>query len=74
MSPPDDNGWSEHKRLVEFRLNQSEKNDEIIFEKLDEISNAITTLKVKSGVWGALAGAIPIIIAFGVWFVHGLIQ
>ena len=59
----DDNGWNEHKKLIMFELAQLQKAVGDISTKLDGIKTDIVILKVKAGVFGLLAGAIPVAIA-----------
>ena len=48
--------------------------EDLILKRLDRMENKldlcmvdIAGLKVKAGVWGALAGLIPAVIAMGMW-------
>lgn len=67
---PADNGWDNYKLLVVDTLKRLEqaaqdhdRRDDERFEKLHEtlegIRSDISSLKFRSGVWGALAGMIP---------------
>ena len=58
------NGWNEYSKMVLKELENNEKDHKIMMDKLNKIQVEIAMLKVKSGVWGAIAGAIPVIIAF----------
>lgn len=56
--------WSKHV------LMQLEMNSKCLNEIKAEITNAkveIARLKVKSGVWGAIGGALPVCVAIGLW-------
>lgn len=56
------NGWNEYQNLV---LNELKRHNELIEDLREEIGlvkTEIATLKVKSGIWGFAAGAIPLII------------
>ena len=57
------NGWNEYSKMVLKELENNEKDHKIIMDKLNKIQVEIAMLKVKSGVWGAIAGLIPVIIA-----------
>ena len=64
-----DSDWakaSEHIRSELERLNECYKS---LDEKVDKISIEIATLKVKSGVWGAIGGLIPFVIMLIIWVV-----
>jgi len=39
------NGWSEHKKLVEYRLNKNDADHCILGEKLDQISMTLTAMR-----------------------------
>jgi len=69
------NGWGEWKNHVLLEL--SRMNDKIeksdgkrleyevkSTEQRNKMSNQITAIKVKSGVWGAIAGLIPVSVLF----------
>ena len=74
MSVEHTNGWNEWSRFVLKELERLNDRYERLDDKLDskitmlseeltkkyhKSSNDITMLKVKAGVWGALAGVIP---------------
>lgn len=70
MEPGDSNGWHEYSRLVLNELKRLDKDIKEIDSHLRQISLDIATLKAKSAMWGAVAGAIPgIIIALMQLFV-----
>lgn len=65
-------GWGEYKKLVLRELERLEASVADVGRKVDglqavnartlaELSVEIAMLKVKAGVWGAVAGAIPAI-------------
>ena len=58
------NKWSKHVLLELKRLGECQKTHG---ELLVSIRTEIATLKVKSGVWGLLGGAIPVAIGLAIW-------
>lgn len=64
MNPPNagaedmEGGWPEYRRLVMNGLDRIERRLDIHSERLGKIERNITMLNVKSGVWGAIAGAV----------------
>ena len=54
-----DNSWDEWRNHVLLELEENSKQMKNIYESLNNVKIEIAKLKVKSGVWGALAGAIP---------------
>jgi hypothetical protein len=62
-----DNGWEEYKRVVLHRLECIENKQSEFSLKIHEVRMDIKSLRVKSGVWGAIAGLIPVAVAL-VWF------
>jgi len=70
-NPGDNNGWSEWSRFVLKELERLNTCYERLDEKLDKVNNDIIALKLKAGVWGALAGAIPVLVAILVWLLVG---
>ena len=64
-----DNSWFVWSKHV---LMQLERNSKCLNEIKQELTLAkieIARLKVKSGVWGAIGGAIPVCVAIGLWLV-----
>ena len=64
MSPPknEGNNWSEYQKLV---LAELERHGSLIAEidsKISDLRVEIAMLKVKSGVWGAAAGLVSVLI------------
>ena len=67
--------WAEYQRLVLKELIRLDANIEKLSDKLDEIRNTdiknmseeIQVLKFKAGLWGALAGMIPVLISLGLY-------
>lgn len=63
------NGWEEWGKHVLLELEQNDKAHEKMTEQLQQIQVDIAKLKVKSGFWGALGGAVialPMILV--TWF------
>jgi len=60
------NEWRNHV-LVEIERLHTAQNE--MKEDLSDIKQEIATLKVKAGVWGAVAGAIPAIVIFMMKFI-----
>jgi hypothetical protein len=77
------NGWNEYQRLVLAELERHNTRLETIDEKISavrvdlvklqvELAAEIATLKVKSGLWGALAGILTVLIALGIKLITSL--
>ena len=66
MSADNSNGWGEWKRRVLFQLEEQAKEFSVLNKNLKELEIKLTKmdvqLQIKSGIWGALAGVIPILI------------
>lgn len=66
------NNWNEWQNHVLAELKRLNRNVEHFKEKNEEehveLFTSIATLKVKAGVWGAIAGLIPGSVAL-IWFV-----
>lgn len=56
---PNPNGWNEWSKHVLTELERLSKVCDDIRKQQERIRIDIATLKVKSGVWGAIAGLIP---------------
>jgi hypothetical protein len=63
MSDESTNGWNEYQRLVLHELQAHTKELDKIQIEIQKIHIELATLKVKSGVWGLIAGTIPVAIA-----------
>ena len=57
------NGWSRHEKLVLSELKRHGSWLGSLDGKIDQISVDIAGLKIKAGIWGAIAGAIPATVA-----------
>jgi len=57
------NGWDKWGNHVLEELKRLNGNMDKMNADITEISKEISALKVKSGVWGFIAGAIPAILA-----------
>lgn len=72
------NGWDEWKNFVLDRLDAHGDDLKAIKKEIAdtkvEVISEITSLKVKSGVWGAIGGLIPVILALGLAFVVFLLR
>ena len=53
-----DNGWAEYSKLVLSELEKHGEKLESISAQIVEHGQELAQLKVKAGVWGALAGSI----------------
>lgn len=58
----DDRDWGRYSELVLQKLKDHEEVLKDINSALTEIHVEIAKLQIKSGVWGFLAGAIPVIV------------
>ena len=63
-----DNGWAQYQKLVMEKLEMHDDKFSNIDSKLTQIQIDIATLKVKAGVWGGVAGLIPVVIAIVMFY------
>lgn len=59
-------GWVRWKNYVLEELKRGNRVQETILKNQMKLHIEIATLKVKSGVWGLLGGAIPVIIGLAI--------
>ena len=59
MTTEKSNGWNEWSRFVLKELERLNENMEKLDGKIDELSDKLLILKVKSGLIGGIAGMIP---------------
>lgn len=67
---PDDDGWDTYKRLVLAELERVNERLEALLEDQIQMRESIAGLKVKSGIWGAVGGALPAIVTLIVVYVE----
>ena len=61
--------WSQYQKLVIDKLNEHDSKFMAIENKLIQIQVDIATLKVKAGVWGGIAGLVPVVLGLVLFFV-----
>ena len=66
MAPDDNNDWLVWSKYVLMELEKNTVEHNKIVEKLDIITAELITLKVKAGIWGAIAGSVPVIIGLAI--------
>jgi len=71
MAVEKDNGWNEYQKLVLKSLEDLGEQNKLQDEKIGNIREDIAGLKIKSGVWGAIAGCIPVVLAVLGYIVFG---
>jgi hypothetical protein len=69
--PPNntENGWNEWGRHVLSELKRLNEWVGEVDKKQTTILMQLSALKVKAGVWGLIAGAIPVAIGLVIWFI-----
>lgn len=56
-------GWEGYERLVMSKLNELGGDIQRVEDKVETLLIDVAMLKVKAGVWGAVAGLIPASVA-----------
>ena len=62
------NGWDQYQKLVIDKLGEHDEKFSSIESKLMKIQVDLATLKVKAGIWGGIAGMIPVVIAIVMFY------
>tara|TARA_R110000744_G_scaffold110557_3_gene208592 strand:- start:140 stop:355 length:216 start_codon:yes stop_codon:yes gene_type:complete len=65
----DDNSWSKYEKMVLEKLDNHNTKFGLIENKLTQIQIDIATLKVKAGVWGGIAGLVPVVLGLVLFYV-----
>ena len=65
----DDNSWSKYEKMVLEKLDNHNTKFGLIENKLTQIQVDIATLKVKAGVWGGIAGLVPVVLGLVLFYV-----
>ena len=63
------NGWNQYQKLVMEKLDDHDDKFSNIDNKLTQIQVDIATLKVKAGVWGGIAGLVPVVLGLVLFYV-----
>ena len=64
----DTNGWNQYQKLVMDKLDEHDEKFTNIESKLTQIQVDIATLKVKAGVWGGVAGLVPVVLGLVLFY------
>ena len=64
----DTNGWNQYQKLVMDKLDEHDEKFTNIESKLTQIQIDIATLKVKAGVWGGIAGLVPVVLGLVLFY------
>ena len=64
----DTNGWNQYQKLVMDKLDEHNEKFTNIESKLTQIQIDIATLKVKAGVWGGIAGLVPVVLGLVLFY------
>lgn len=67
---PPENGWNEWSKFVLKELERLNHCYENLNKTAGRIQTEIAMLKVKSGIWGAIGGAIPVMIGLVIWLLR----
>ena len=62
------NGWNQYQKLVMDKLTEHDEKFTSIEDKLVKLQVDLATLKVKAGIWGGIAGLIPVVIAITMFY------
>jgi hypothetical protein len=65
--------WQKYQQLVLWRLDQSQASLDELRIEMERMRTNLATLHVRSGVWGLLAGTIPVTIALAYIVMSGLL-
>lgn len=69
MDGHDGNGWDEYRRLVLSRLDCFERKMDRTRDEIVRLREDLAGLKVKAGMWGGLAGLVPVVLLLVGWIV-----
>lgn len=64
-------GWSAYEKMVLNRLDELERDIRQLDDKVTLLRIDVAQLKVKAGMWGAVAGMVPALITALVAFTAG---
>ena len=64
----DESGWSQYEKMVIEKLDSHDGKFSVIDTKVTQIQIDIATLKVKAGVWGGIAGLVPVVLGLVLFY------
>ena len=64
----ENDGWSKYEKMVIEKLDDHDTKFSHIEDKLTQIQVDIATLKVKAGVWGGIAGLVPVVLGLVLFY------
>ena len=64
----ENDGWSKYEKMVINKLDDHDAKFSHIEDKLTQIQVDIATLKVKAGVWGGIAGLVPVVLGLVLFY------
>ena len=64
----EESGWSQYEKMVIEKLDNHDSKFGVIDSKLTQIQIDIATLKVKAGVWGGIAGLVPVVLGLVLFY------
>lgn len=67
-----DDDWQLYQKLVLAQLAELKADVKHLEGELAKVNTSIVTLKIKSGVWGLVAGGLPVITALAIHYLKGL--
>lgn len=70
-APQQPNGWASYQELVLYRLNDMSRRLDLLTTSMTRMETEVTSLKVRAGLWGAIAGAIPALLGALLLFLKG---
>jgi len=65
----ENDSWSKYEKMVIDKLDDHDSKFGLIENKLTQIQVDIATLKVKAGVWGGIAGLVPVVLGLVLFYV-----
>jgi len=65
----ENDSWSKYEKMVIDKLDDHDNKFGLIENKLTQIQVDIATLKVKAGVWGGIAGLVPVVLGLVLFYV-----
>ena len=82
MAGVDNNSWGQYQKLVTKEKTMKSQEVKLVMEKLEkhdgkfsnidskltQIQVDIATLKVKAGVWGGIAGLVPVVLGLVLFY------
>jgi len=67
-------GWTEYNKMLTDRLDRLDAELQALRGDVIGLRESMAVLRVKASIWGAMAGAVPVLIALALAVLHNALR